>query len=69
MRFRRHFFRRTDFLGFKISKFFLKKIQILGVIEKGIGWFLLYPFLGVFFIKSAKKMCVYDYVKNGIGTF
>ena len=21
------------------------------------------------FIKSAKRMCIYDYVKNGIGTF
>ena len=26
-------------------------------------------FRGVFFIKSAKKMCIYDYVENRIGTF
>ena len=34
-----------------------KKIQILGIIEKCIGWFLIYLFLGFFFflIKSAKK--------------
>ena len=38
--------------------------------EKCIGWVLLYPFLGDFvLIKSAKRMCIYDYVKNRIGTF
>ena len=41
----------------------------MGVIEKCIGWVLVYPFLGGFFIKSAKRMCTYDYVKNRIGTF
>ena len=50
------------------KKFFLK-IQILGIIEKCIGCFLVYPFLGVFFIKSGKKMRICDYVKNRISTF
>ena len=36
--------------------------------EKCIGWFLVYPFLGGFFIKSAKRMCICDYVENRIGT-
>ena len=45
------------------------KIQILGIIEKCIGCFLVYPFLGGFFIKSGKKMCICDYVKNRISTF
>ena len=26
-------------------------------------------FRGVFFIKSAKRMCMYEYVKNCIGTY
>ena len=34
---------------------FFKKIQILGVIEKCIGWFLLYLFLGDFFYEKFKK--------------
>ena len=59
LRFRRHFFRHTDFLGFKISNFFFKKIQILGVIEKYIGWVLVYPFLGVFILLKVQKGCVY----------
>ena len=63
------FFRHTDFLGFKILKKIFFKIQILGVIEKCIGQFLVYPFLGVFLIKSAKSMCICNYVKNRIGTF
>ena len=72
LRFRRHFFRHTSFLGFKILKkicfFFL--IQILAIIGKCIGCCLAYPFLGeFFFIKSAKRMCICDYVKNRIGTF
>ena len=57
------FFKIEDFE----KNFFL--IQILGIIEKCIGCFLVYPFLGVFLIKSAKRMYIYDYVKNGIGTF
>ena len=65
----------VNFLGIQIfqdlrfRKKFFKKIQILGVIEKCIGWFLLCLFLGGFFIKRAKKICIYDYVKSGIGTF
>ena len=45
----------TDFFRFKISKkkfFFL--IQILGIIEKCIGCFLVYPFLGGFLLKVQK---------------
>ena len=68
LRFRRNFFRHTDFLRFKILKIFFFKIQILGITEKCIGCFLVYSFLGVFFIKSAKRMCICDYVKNRIGT-
>ena len=68
LRFRCNFFRHTDFLRFKISKFFFKKIQILGIIEKRIVCFLVYLFLEVFFIESAKRMCICDYVKNRIGT-
>ena len=30
---------------------------------------LVYPFSGGFFIKSTKRMCICDYIKNGIGTF
>ena len=43
------------FLGIQIfedlrfRKKFFKKVQILGIIEKCIGWVLVYPFLGVFF--------------------
>ena len=63
LRFRRHFFRHTDFSRFKISKKFVFKIQIFCVIEKCIGWVLVYPFFGGgFFIKNAKKMCICDYV-------
>ena len=58
LRFRRRFFRRADFLGFKISKNFFLKFQILGIIEKCIGWFLVYPFLGCFLLKVQKR-CVY----------
>ena len=63
------FFQAYGFLGFKISKKKNFYIQILDVIEKYIGWFLVYPFLGGFFIKSAKKMCICEYVKNCVGTF
>ena len=63
LRFRRHFFRHTDFSRFKISKKFVFKIQIFCVIEKCIGWVLVYPFFwGGVFIKNAKKMCICDYV-------
>ena len=41
----------------------------MGIIEKCIGCFFVYPFLGGFFIKSAIKMGICDYVKNQIGTF
>ena len=56
------FFKIEDFE----KNFFL--IQILGIIEKCIGCFLVYLFLGVL-IKSVKKMRIYDYVKNRIGAF
>ena len=39
----------------------------MGIIEKCIVWFLVYPFLGRGggrVIKSAKRMCMCDYVKN-----
>ena len=48
----------TDFLRFKISKNVFFLIQILGIIEKCIGCFLVYPFLGVFLLKVQKE-CVY----------
>ena len=57
---------------FKIEDFennFFFKIQIIGIKEKCIGWFLVYLFQGVVFIISAKRMCKCDYVKNPIGTF
>ena len=41
----------------------------MGVIEKCIGWVLVYPFLGGFFIKSARRTCICDYVISGIGTY
>ena len=43
------------FLGIQIfedlrfRKNFFKKVQILGIIKKCIGWVLVYPFLGFFF--------------------
>ena len=40
----------------------------MGIIEKYIGWFLVYLFERGFFIKSAKRMCICDYVKNHVGT-
>ena len=45
------------------------KIQILSVIEKCIGWILVYPFLGAFLIKSAKRMCICEYVIFSIDIF
>ena len=63
MRFRRHFFSHTEFLRFKISKKKFK-IQILGIIEKCIGCFLVYLFLGVFFLLNVlKRMCIFDSFK------
>ena len=50
-------------------RFFKKKVQILGITEKCIGCFLVYLFLEGFFIKSVKRICIYDYVKSRIGTF
>ena len=41
----------------------------MGVIEKCIGWILVYPFLGGFFIKNAKRMCICEYVIFGIDAF
>ena len=63
------FFRHADFSGFEILKNFFLKIQILGTIEKCMGWFLVYLFLGSFFIKSAKRMCMGDYAIFAIGTY
>ena len=40
----------------------------MGIIEKCIVWFLVYLFERGFFIKSAKRMFICDYVKNRIGT-
>ena len=37
--------------------------------EKCISWVLVYPFLGGFLIKSARRMCICEYVKNRIGTY
>ena len=47
-----------DFLRFKISKKIFFKIQVLRIMEKCIGWFLVYPFLGAFLLKVPKE-CVY----------
>ena len=44
LRFRRHFLRHTDFLRFKISKKNFKNFRFLGIIEKFIGWVLVYRF-------------------------
>ena len=44
----------TDFLRFKISKNVFFLIQILGIIKKCIGCFLVYPFLGGFLLKVQK---------------
>ena len=38
---------------------FFFKFRFLGIIEKCVGCFLVYPFLGAFFIKKCKKKCVY----------
>ena len=46
------------FQDLRLQKKFFKKIQILGVIEKCIGWVLVYPFLGGFLLKVQKR-CVY----------
>ena len=54
--------------GFRKKKFF--KFGFQGFIEKCVGCFLVYLFLkGSFFIKSAKRLCICDYVKNCIVTF
>ena len=58
LRFKRHFFRHTDLWRFKISKKNFLKIWILDIIEKCIGCFLVYPFLG-FFLLKVQKRCVY----------
>ena len=69
LRFRRHFFRHTDFLGFEISKkiFFLN--SDFRYHRKMYRLFPCIPiFRGFFMIKSTKSMCLCDYVKNRIGT-
>ena len=41
----------------------------MGVIEKCIGWVLVYPFLGgLFLIKNTKRMCICEYVIFSIDT-
>ena len=73
-RFRRHFFRHTDFLRFKIlRKFFFVFNLDFGYHRKMYRLIPCTPILGLFFcccffIKSAKRMCICDYVKNCIGT-
>ena len=57
------------FQAYRFLKIFFL-IQILGIIEKCIGQVLVYPFLGVFFfIKSAKRMCICEYVIFGIDPY
>ena len=41
----------------------------MSVIEKCIGWVIVYQFLGLFFIKSAKRMCIGEYVIFSINIF
>ena len=36
--------------------------------EKCVGRFLVYPIFRVFLLKSVKRMCICDYVKNRIDT-
>ena len=68
LKIRRHFFRHTDFLGFEISKkiFFLN--SDFRYHRKMYRLFPCIPIFRGFFIKSAKRMCIYDCVKNRIGT-
>ena len=64
MRFRRNFFRHTDFLRLKILKKIFKKNSDFRRHRKMYRLVLCIPiFSGVFFIKSAKRMCICDYVK------
>ena len=60
-------------LNFKILRFrifFFFKLGLKGVIEKCVGCFLVYLFLGVFFrLKSVKKMCLCDKFKKGNVTY
>ena len=69
LRFRRNFFRHTNFLRFKISKKnFLKKFRFQ-VSQKNVQVVSLHThFQAFFFIKSTKRMCICGYVKNRIGT-
>ena len=64
------------FLGipsFKIlrfQKFFCFKFEVLGCHKIGVGCFLVYLFLGVFFVDwKCKKMCLCGGVKNCIATY
>ena len=63
MRFRRHFFRHTDFLRFKISRKFLFLNLDFGYHGKMYRLVPCIPILRGFFVKSAKKICICDYVK------
>ena len=62
LRFRRHFFKHTDFLRFKISKkiFFLN--FDFGYQRKMYRLVPCIPILGSFLIKNEKRMCIGDYV-------
>ena len=68
LRFRCHFFRHTDFLRFKISKrifFLISNFRYHGKMYRLVPCI---PIFRGFFIKSAKRMCICDYVENRIGS-
>ena len=57
--FRRHCFRHTNFKILKFRFSFFLNLGLKGVIEKCVGCFLVYLFLGVFFRLKSVKKCVY----------
>ena len=70
LRFRRHLFRHTDFSRFKISKKNFFKNSDFGCHRKMYRLGPCIPIFRVFFfIKSAKKTCICDYVIFGIGAY
>ena len=70
MRFRRHFFRQNDFSRSEISKKNFFSNLDFGYRRKMYELVPCIPILGRgFLIKSAKLMCIYDYVIFGIGAF
>ena len=56
------FFRHTDLSRYEISKKNFFSIQILGIIEKCIGCFLVYLFLGGVFLLKVQERCVYVFM-------